>query len=72
MSNTDILLYLDVPTNLLNHFSYLPLKLEGYALVKCPTCGKDVAKPERALKNGFFLIESYTCKTCKTEFKKIS
>ncbi len=41
-------------------------------MAKCPNCGAEVAKPDKALKNQVFNIEGYTCKNCKNQFKRIS
>jgi hydrogenase maturation factor HypF (carbamoyltransferase family) len=42
---------------------------EEVDLAKCPKCGKEVVKPERALANKFFHIEAYVCDECGTRFK---
>lgn len=41
-------------------------------MAKCPKCGKEVAKPKRALANNFFHIEAYACDECGTRFKVTS
>jgi len=41
-------------------------------LAKCPNCGKEIAKPERFLKNKVFNIEAYTCDGCGERFKVAS
>jgi len=46
------------------------ISLKEKRLAKCPTCGKNVSKPDKTLKNNSFCIESYTCENCKTKFKK--
>jgi hydrogenase maturation factor HypF (carbamoyltransferase family) len=45
---------------------------EEVDLAKCPKCGKEVAKPKRALANNFFHIEAYACDECGTRFKVTS
>jgi hypothetical protein len=53
----------DEPTTVLMSYS------EEYCMVSCPKCGKALRKPDKALKNWLFHIESYTCGNCGTNFK---
>jgi predicted RNA-binding Zn-ribbon protein involved in translation (DUF1610 family) len=38
-------------------------------MAKCPNCGTEVSKPERAFKNRFFHVEAYNCTNCGHNFK---
>jgi DNA-directed RNA polymerase subunit RPC12/RpoP len=39
-------------------------------MVKCPTCKKEVAKPEKIWKYGRFLVDAYSCSKCGTHFRE--
>jgi transposase-like protein len=38
-------------------------------MAHCPSCGKEVNKPSRELKNYCFIIQAYYCKECHHDFK---
>jgi len=38
-------------------------------MVHCPSCGKEVNKPLRELKNYSFTIQAYNCEKCHHNFK---
>jgi len=38
-------------------------------MVHCPSCGKEVNKPTRGLKNQNFIIQMYDCGKCHHNFK---
>jgi DNA-directed RNA polymerase subunit RPC12/RpoP len=38
------------------------------AMVKCPNCNKEVAKPQKSWKYWKFIAEAYLCNNCGTKF----
>lgn len=38
-------------------------------MTHCPSCGKEVIKPSRVLKNYCFTIEAYDCRKCHHNFR---
>jgi len=38
-------------------------------MTHCPSCGKEVSKPSRELKNHSFTIQAYSCEKCHHNFK---
>ena len=39
--------------------------------VKCPSCGNEISKLCKALKNSIFCLEAYECNECHNKFKVI-
>ena len=39
-------------------------------MVKCPTCGKELAKPEKTWKYQVYVVEKYKCDNCETNFRE--
>jgi len=37
-------------------------------MAKCPNCGEEVERPDKPLRNTFFLFDTYTCDNCSTNF----
>jgi transposase-like protein len=41
----------------------------GCTMAHCPSCGKEIGKPSRELKNYSFTIQAFYCEKCHHDFK---
>lgn len=48
--------------------SYPVGKVDG-SMAHCPSCGTEIDKPSKVLKNHVFRIEGYDCDNCNSKFK---